>query len=133
MKRLPRELIINTIILYVVSQFLAGLLVKGGLESYAIGGAFLTLGELVIKPILKVVTFPINLLTLGIFSSFINLIVFYIVTLLYPKIVIHAFTFPGLSIHGFHTPSFYCPLLLSYIVISATIYVTKRILFWIFS
>ena len=127
MKTLLREVLLNSLLLYIIPQFLKGLQVKGGVETYVVGGAVLTIGEIIIKPILKIVTLPFNLLTLGFFSSFINVAVFYLITIFYPKIQILAFDFPGFSYHEFHLPAFHVPLLLSYAIISATIYLIKKI------
>ena len=44
-----------------------------------------------IKPVLKILTFPINLLTLGIFGLIINVLLFWVVTLVVPGFTIVGF------------------------------------------
>src|SRR5437867_5309052 len=126
-KAIIREILMNSLLLYIIPYAFPGLHITGDYQSYALGGVALTIGFLILRPLLKIVTLPFNLLTLGIFSSFINIIVLYIVTLYYPKISITAFTFPGFAYKNFAIPSFYVPLLLSYALISATIYLIKKI------
>jgi putative membrane protein len=50
----------------------------------------------IVKPILSFVTFPLNFLTLGLVSAFLNIAIFYAITYLVPS-----FTFSAASVAGF--------------------------------
>lgn len=131
MKNIIKDLTLNAIALYFTSLLFSGLMIKGGLESYIIGGILLTIGEYVLKPVIKVITIPLTILSLGIFSLFINAIVLFAVSLVFPKISISAFTFGGFKVFDLYLPSFYANLILSYLIISATIYAISHFIVWI--
>lgn len=132
MRALLRKILLYTISLYITSLVLPGVFVEGTLEGFLVGGIFLTFGHYIIRPILSVLTLPLKLLTFGLFSFLINGITLFIVTLLYDKLTISSFIFSKFVFLGIQTPSFYVPLPLSYVLISATIYTTLNILGWIF-
>lgn len=132
MRKILRTILLYTASLYITSLLLPGIIVRGGLEDFVIGGAFLTLGHYIIKPILNVLTLPLKLITFGLFSFVVNGITLFIISLLYEKLHVSSFTFPPINLPILHTPSFFVPLPLSYIIISATIYAILRILSWVF-
>jgi putative membrane protein len=70
-----------------------------------LGAAILALLNLILKPILKLLFFPVNMMTLGLFSLIINAIIFYIFLRLIPGISISAWVFPGFSLANIHVSS----------------------------
>ena len=130
MKKVLRHILTNAFALYGTSLLIQGLHVAGGVQGYFLGGLFLTFGDYIIKPILNIITLPLRLLTLGLFSFLINSIVLFIITLLYAKINVSSFHFNGISYMGFSVPGFNVNLFLSYFAISGTIYLTKKLIFW---
>ena len=58
--------------LWVADWLLPGFSVTGGLAGYAIAGAVLGLLSGIVRPVLKLLTFPLILVTLGLFSAVIN-------------------------------------------------------------
>lgn len=133
MKKIIQEIIIGVVSLYLTSLLLTGLHVEGGFQTFLIGGLFLAIGEYILKPVIGLITLPFNVLTVGLFSSLSNLAILYLITNLYPNIRIEAFQFNEISFYGFSVPNFYASIILSYILISATIYVIRKISLWIFS
>src|SRR5690606_5698666 len=91
---------IEVLALFLLTQILPGVEVNGGLITLLIAGFSLTVLDLVVKPILNVISFPINLLTLGFFSIITNAIILYLLTVFVPNVVIKAFTFPGGTFGG---------------------------------
>lgn len=73
---------------------------------------------LVVKPILNLISLPLNLVTLGLFSFLTNAIIFYLLTVFVTSIVITPFTFPGVSFAGFVAPKIYVNVLFSFILIA---------------
>jgi len=133
MKKILKDVILTTFSLFVVSVFLKGLKIGGGLDTYLIAGLLLKLGDYILRPLLSLITLPFNLLTLGLFSAVINAVILYIISFIYPKIQITDFKFEGLSIiDGLSIPSFYSPLILSYFLISAIIYIIVKAVNWLF-
>jgi len=121
MKSLLRNTVTYTTSLYITASILPSLTVKGGILTFLIGGLSLMLLTLVLKPILSVISFPLNILTLGFFSVLINTIILYILTLFITEITIQAFAFQGFSFAGFIIPKIYINTFFAYIITSAVI------------
>jgi len=62
----------NSLALYVAYYFVPGFVINGGWKEYLLAGAFLGLLNLMVKPILKMISMPIIILTLGLFTLVIN-------------------------------------------------------------
>jgi putative membrane protein len=104
MKSLLRNTVLNSISLFFVSQALVGVKIAGGFPTYVFGGLALALLFYIVKPILGILSAPLNLLTLGFFSIFTNIIIFYLLTVFVSDISIAAFTSQGFSFAGFIVP-----------------------------
>ncbi len=72
------------------AQFVPGITVEAFWPTAIIAALVLGVLNLVVAPILKILTLPINILTLGLFSLVINAIVFWLLTFL-----------DGITISGF--------------------------------
>jgi putative membrane protein len=131
MKSFFRKIIFNAFSIFLISQVVSGMKVSGGLISYLIGGLALTLLFILLKPILKILTLPLNIITLGMFSFVINVIIFYLLTVFVTSITISAFTFPGLSFAGFIIPSIYINTIFAFILISFLQSVVVSFLTWL--
>ncbi len=68
----------NAIALFIVSRLLDGIQFEGGILGYLIVGAILTLLNFSIKPILKVISFPLVFLTGGLFLIVINALILFL-------------------------------------------------------
>lgn len=107
MKTLVRIYMIHLLAIWFMTYlFSGGFKVDGGLLSYLIGALILTLLNMLLKPILKMLFFPINALTLGLFSLIITIVVFYLFVRLSAFVVISAWTFPGISLGVFILSSY---------------------------
>ncbi|MDP3954336.1 MAG: phage holin family protein [bacterium] len=62
----------SALALYAADYLLPGFIVIGGFKGYLAAGIILGLLNLIVKPILKVIAFPVILLTLGLFTLVIN-------------------------------------------------------------
>lgn len=122
MKTILRNLIINSLIIFLLSQVFTGVRVEDGVQTILIAGFALTFLSFILKPILKILLFPFNILTLGTFSFFINILinalVLYFLTLFVPKFNISSFSFPGLNIFGVIIPEFYLSTFFAFIFIA---------------
>ncbi|MER3443540.1 MAG: hypothetical protein C4333_05230 [Meiothermus sp.] len=92
MRNLLIRLIVNTVALWVVSSVYSGVRFApgSGLGDYLLAGLGLGLVNTFIRPILLLLTLPINLLTLGLFTLVINAVVLMIVA-----------AFTSLNVEGF--------------------------------
>jgi len=85
------RILANIAALYAASAFVPGFVVRGGIQEFALAGVALGLLNLVVKPIIKTLTFPIILLTLGSFSLVINGALVWAVDYWFDFITIHSF------------------------------------------
>ena len=133
MRAIARLIAINALSLFLVSLFLPGLHVSGGFTSFIIGGALLTIAATFLDPIIKIVTLPFNILTLGFLSFFTTLAALFLISAFYGDIRISAFTFEGFAFAGIVIQKIQLSLPLSFVVISATIYVLGKLIDSLFS
>ncbi len=132
MRGILRNVLLYAFALYITQMLFSGLVLHGGIRTLVIGGILLAIGFKVIKPILSVISLPFNMLSLGLFSIFITAFILFLITLIYPSIDVKAFTFYGLSFWGIEIHKFYVSLLLSYCLISVTIYLITKAINWLF-
>lgn len=133
MKAIARLIAINALSLFLVSLFLPGLQVTGGFTSFVIGGVLITIVSTILDPIIKIITLPFNIITLGFLSFLTTLSALFIITIFYGNIQILAFTFEGFTFTGVVIQKIQLSRLLSFVVISATIYFLGKFLDSLFS
>jgi putative membrane protein len=75
------RVVVNTLALWLVSAIFPSLIYfqQGGAADYLIAGLVLGLVNAILRPILIVLTLPINILTLGLFTLVINAVVLQLV------------------------------------------------------
>lgn len=76
--------------IWLTAYFVPGIAISGVVTAL-IAGACLGFINLIIKPILKLITLPINLLTLGLFSIVLNGLLFWALSAVIPGVVITTF------------------------------------------
>ena len=105
MKYLVRVFLFHSFSLWLVSQILPALTIHGGWTVLLFAGLILSLLMLLVAPILRILFIPINIITFGLMSWAINVIVLWLLTIFVPNVTISAWTFPGASWAGFVIPS----------------------------
>lgn len=131
MKSIVRNISIYSFSLFLLTQVLSGVKISGGLVTYIIGGAALSIMFVVIKPILSIITLPLNIITLGTFSFLINAIILYLLTILVTDITVSSFVFKGFSFAGFIVPSVPLNTLFAFIVASLFLSIFVGFLTWL--
>ncbi len=86
-----------------------------------LAGFVLSLLMLLVAPLLKILFIPINLLTFGLLSWFINVIVLYLLTFFVSGVKVTAWTFPGASFAGFVLPEIAFSSFVSFILVSLAV------------
>lgn len=133
MKYFLRQIFVNSLCLFFISQVIAGLIVKGGILSYLFGGLALALLLLFLKPILNLLSVPLNIITLGLFSIFTNIIIFYLLTVFVPSISITAFMFSGINYAGFVVPKFFVGTLFAFALVAFLQSLLSSFITWLFT
>lgn len=71
MKRLGLRILINAAVLYIIALLYPPVVV-GSLWAALLGGAVLALLNALLRPLLLLITLPVNLITLGLFTLVVN-------------------------------------------------------------
>lgn len=122
---------IHTLAIFLLTQILPGVAVSGGLLTLFIAGFSLTILDLLVKPILNIISFPINLVTLGLFSIVTNAIILYLLTVFVPNVAISSFTFPGAELGGVTLSKMEFSTLATFIFASVTLSVIVTVINWL--
>ena len=96
------------------------------------GGLALTLMNMLLKPILSLLTLPLNLLTLGLFGWLLNALFVYLLTIVVPQISIANYVFPGFANNGFSLPSVSLSGFQTTILVAFTLSLICNFIFWLF-
>lgn len=131
MKTILRRIAIYTLTLFLLPTLIPGVGITGGLETLFIGGAALALMFLVLKPVLSIISFPINLITLGLFSIITNAFILYLMTRFVEGVKISPFEFSSLSFAGFTTPAIEFNIYMAYIFTAVVISIIESALSWL--
>ena len=105
MKTILRNIAIYAFTLFVLPQFIPGFYVNGGFWTFFTGGVVLTMLFLVLKPVLNIISFPVNVVSLGLFNIFINALLLYLLTVFVTEISVTAFTLTKINFFGFIIPA----------------------------
>lgn len=131
MKYLVRVFLFNVFGLWLTSQLVPTLVLSSDWQTVLFAGAILSFLMLVVSPILKILFIPINLLTFGLLSWLINVMVIYLLTFLVPQVEIRSWTFPGLAWQGFIIPVVRLNYLAALIVSSLTVTFITNLLHYV--
>ncbi len=78
----------NSVALYAASYFVVGFGFSGGIKEYAMAGVVLGLLNMTVKPILKTISLPVIILTLGLFTIVISALLLWLVDYIFDFILI---------------------------------------------
>lgn len=88
MRNFLTKIVSGVLGLWIAVNFVPQVTFTGSLKSLAIAGILLGLVNFFIKPILKIVTLPVRMLTLGLFEIVINMAMVWAIDIFYPELVI---------------------------------------------
>lgn len=131
MKRLLRNFLITLVALWAASYLVPTFTVSGGWRAFLIGTLVFMFIDIFVKPLVRLAFLPINLLTMGIFSWLINVIGFYVLTLVLPQFKITPFDFAGTNLGWVTLPSAHLNIFMVAIVASFLIGLITNLLKWL--
>ncbi|MBI2442446.1 MAG: phage holin family protein [Candidatus Levybacteria bacterium] len=131
MKSLIRNTVFYAISLFLLELVVAGVTIQGGVGTMIFGGLVLTLLFMFIKPVLSIITFPLNIITLGIFSWLVNIFLLYLLTVFIPSIKIQAFVLTGTSFAGFVIPRMSINIFFAFLISAFIVYAVTSVLAWL--
>ncbi len=114
LKAFLKKLFITLFSFYLASLILSGVLVFTGVRAFIIGVVFISLANIILRPLINLIMLPFTIITFGILRWLANLVVIYLLDALVPGVDIFGFVWP-------HPPlvfSYLSALLLCTLVIS---------------
>src|ERR1035437_2912398 len=130
-KFLLKRIAIYSFSLWLLHRILPGVSIKAGLFTIVIAGIVLTILVLIVKPVLKLLSLPLNIITLGAFSIIIHTFILYLLTYFISEITIKAFRFSGVAMIGISIPAMSINTLGAFFVVAVVLSMVSSILFWI--
>lgn len=117
LKSLLRTFLVNLAAFWVLSR-LTPVMSIDNYQSLILLGGGLTLVNVLVRPVLKLITLPLNILTLGLFSGFLTLAILYYVIRITPGVSVAELVIPSFSRSGFAIPEIHISRLAALVVIS---------------
>lgn len=74
--------------IFLAQRYVPGVEFIGNWQTLVLAGAILGLLNFFLKPILKIITWPLKILTFGLFSLVINMLMVWIVDIIFPELII---------------------------------------------
>lgn len=130
MKWLIRQFLFHLTALLAAVYLIPGFTIGNTLENILLATIALGTINIFIKPIIKLLFLPLNMVTLGLFSIVINTGIVYALTYLLPHVAISPFKFNGYSFSGFIIPPFDFTVLYTYILVAIVLTSIVSFLNW---
>lgn len=131
MKAFLRHILINLLVIYLADLIYPGLFVDQSLKTLSTAAIIWLLLNKIVKPIIKILLLPINLITLNLFSWMVGLLTLFLLQVFADGIRIESYTFPGINYSGFALPSFYFNLFFSYLITSILLNSLHVFILWL--
>ena len=127
-----RSFFYTAAVLWIVAELSGGgILFEGGIETFLIAAAALSVANHFVRPFLNILLLPINLMTLGLLRWVSSIILLYVVTLLVNGFKINAFDFSGFIFQGLSIPEVHVTGFLALLVVSFLISFLSSFLYWL--
>ena len=131
MKHLIRHFVYDTFALFAVSRIADGMIFDEGVKTFLLAGLGVTVGLILVKPILNILLLPINLVTFGFFRWVSSAVSLYIVTLLVAGFKIMRFHLEPLSSKWIDVPEINFTGVLAFVGFSFIMSFIISFAFWI--
>ncbi|KKP70122.1 MAG: hypothetical protein UR67_C0001G0031 [candidate division CPR3 bacterium GW2011_GWF2_35_18] len=131
MKRIFFNVLLNMISIAIVAHFIPGLNYQGGIVTLVEIAVILAIANIFVKPIIKILTLPIELVTLGLFGILINAAMLYLTAYFVPQFSIQGFYFTGIETSWFIINPYQIPVWGTAIISSVIIGVITSVIGWL--
>jgi uncharacterized membrane protein YvlD (DUF360 family) len=131
MKIFLRHVLVNLLVLYLTDLFYPGFSIRHDLKTLFSAAIIWLLLNKIVKPIIKLLLLPINLITLNLFTWAISLLTLFLLQTLVGGISITSYAFPGMNYEGFIIPAMFLGTFLSYLITSTLLNTIHNFIFWL--
>lgn len=132
MKKILRQYLNTTVTLWLASYFSFLFFFSDTFPSILITSAVYTLLNLILKPALKVIFMPINLITLGFLSWVPTVLILYITNLFVSDFSVLPFTTSSFTFIGINLPPLNFGFISAHIIAAAIFALIRRLIVWIY-
>ena len=132
MKSLIRHIFINYLVIYITSLIYPGFSVLPVFKTLLTASVIWLLLNKIIKPIIKLLLLPINLITLNLFSWLVGLITLFLLQIFADGVSINSYNFPGISYGGLALPPLFLNIFMSYLLTSILLNSLHSSIVWLF-
>lgn len=131
MKAFLRAVLINLLVIFLVDSVYPGFSIFHDAKTLLSAAFIWLILNKIVKPIIKLLLLPINLITLNLFSWAVSLITLFLLPLIVSGIEISPYDFPGIAYQGFSIPSFHLNIFLSFVVASSFLNLFHNLIVWL--
>ena len=132
MKTLLRAYLVNILAFLFAWQYFPTVVLEGGFEDLLLAALALTILNKFLKPVLKLVLIPVNMITFGLLRWVTAVLVFYITTEIITGLKVIPWEFPGIATDFIIFPKYLIAFPLDYIVSALFVVILTRIFTWVF-
>lgn len=132
MKTFLKHIFVNLVTLYTVAMFYPGFVIAPNTKTLLTASVIWLLLNKVVKPIIKLLLLPINLITLNLFSWLINVATLFLLQFFADGITLNSYLFPGYSQNGFALPQTQINLFFSYLLTAFLLNTIHGFILWLF-
>ena len=129
MKTLIRTIIFTTIGLFILSRAFPQVSFSNT-TVLIVSAIVLTILSMFVRPFLKILFLPVNIVTLGLFSWIINIIVIFLATLIVPGFHIGEIVIPSITLGIFVFPTMHLSHFWSLLFVSFSLSLLSSVLGW---
>ena len=131
MRKLAQSFFISLIAFYIVAQFIPAVGYGGKNENLLLVSFTFSLLAVFIKPFIKMILLPFNLVTFGAVGALINWGIIFLLTIILPFFTIGAFNFPGYDLLGFLIPAFTSTSLITASILSIGVSFATALIYYL--
>ncbi len=127
-----RSLAVNLASIYISAQILNGVIIfYGGFTTLILAAFFISVANLIVRPVVNLLLLPIHLVTMGLFRWVANLVTLYLATLFIPTIKIHGFVSSRFDLQYLIIPSIHFSAFGAFVVSALIITLVFQSLYWL--
>lgn len=131
MKTFLRHIFINLAVLYICTLIYSGFTITQNPKTFFIAAFIWLLLNKIVKPIIKLLLLPINLITLNLFSWLVNVATLFLLQIFADGIKIETYQFPGFAQNGFVLPAIFINLFFSYLLTAFLLNTLHTFIVWL--
>ena len=131
LQKFLKSFLLTSIALYLTTLFIPGFYINPQLKSLVFATLIFSLLNTFIRPLVKLLLLPINLITLGALGWLANIIILYLFAYLSPDVSISSFLLSDIPGIGLILPSLIVGRFIATFIISAVISVAQNLISWL--